>query len=148
MGGRVVSPAVAFFVAVTLAVSAVCIAVRVAAWWRARAACNRAAWYAAQAAAERNPGRRAAWRLLARLDAEVEQPARRRLAVAVFPRPALVFADTPRPDCEACHGVGGWDAGDMDAVCPCWDPAREVRLVPLPLWLGRRMWHDAGRAER
>jgi hypothetical protein len=134
------SPAVAFFVAVTLAVSAVCIAVRVAAFWRARAARNRAAWYEQRAAAERDPGRRAAWRLLALLDDEVEQPQqRRRLAVAVFPLPAVVLAEHPRPECPACHGAGGWDAGEMEAVCPCWDPEREVRLLPLPLWVGRRM---------
>lgn len=143
------SPAVALFVAVTLGVSAVCIAVRVAAFWRGRAARNRQLWYEAQVAAERDPGRRAAWRLLARLDDEVEQPQQhRRLGVAVFPLPAVVLAEHPRGDCEACHGVGGWDEGEMEAVCPCWDPAREVRLLPLPLWLGRRMWHDAGRAER
>jgi hypothetical protein len=142
------SPAVAAFVAVVLGISAVCIGIRITAAWRSRAARHRAVWYEAQAAAERDPGRRAAWRLLARLDDEVEQRPRRRLAVVVFPLPALVVADTPRPECPACHGAGGWDEGDMEAICPCWDPERERRLLRLPLWFGRRMWLTDRRAER
>lgn len=143
------TPAIAVFVAITLTISAACIGVRVRVFWRNRAARNRQIWYAAKAAAEHDPGRRAAWQILARLDADAEHTGPRlRLAVAVFPRPALLLAAVPRPDCGDCHGEGGWaedyghpETGEWDGeqhvVCACWDPGRSRTLLPLPLWVGR-----------
>ncbi|SOE69551.1 hypothetical protein SAMN05446589_3549 [Streptomyces sp. OV198] len=74
-----------------------------------------------------------------------------------WPRPALILTDTPRPDCRACEGDGGFphDYGDYETgeyagtdwePCTCWHEHRRWVLLPLPRlprWPRRR--HDTGR---
>ncbi|MBP5938556.1 hypothetical protein [Streptomyces acidiscabies] len=73
---------------------------------------------------------------------------RLRLKVIVCPRRELALTDTPRPDCDNCHGRGGTvhDYGDYDTgefagtdyePCDCWTAWR-LPLLPLPSWLRRR----------
>jgi hypothetical protein len=67
---------------------------------------------------------------------------RLRLTVAVWPRRGLELADTPRPDCLRCRGVGGWEehypaaggeyGGTDEVLCVCWDPGRRWLVLPLP----------------
>ncbi|MHC0431492.1 hypothetical protein ACX6XY_15040 [Streptomyces sp. O3] len=68
---------------------------------------------------------------------------RLRIQRATWPRPALILTDTPRPDCAACEGVGGFeqDYGDYETgeyagtdwwPCSCWNENRRWLLLPLP----------------
>ncbi|MBQ0882235.1 hypothetical protein [Streptomyces sp. RT42] len=75
---------------------------------------------------------------------------RLRIKVTHCPRRALALADTPRPDCPDCQGVGGiaHDYGDHNGEyagtdwepCSCWSQWAVI-LLPLPhrpRWLWRR----------
>ncbi|MEU7020953.1 hypothetical protein ABZ990_09915 [Streptomyces sp. NPDC046203] len=63
-----------------------------------------------------------------------------------WPRPAVILADTPRPDCPDCQGYGGHTrrfgdpygdgfseyGGPVWESCPCWDENRRWTVLPLP----------------
>ncbi|WKK27338.1 hypothetical protein QZH56_03380 [Streptomyces olivoreticuli] len=68
---------------------------------------------------------------------------RLRIQRAIWPRPALILTDTPRPDCRICEGVGGieYDYGHPETgeyagtdwePCSCWNETRRWLLLPLP----------------
>ncbi|MGW2186594.1 hypothetical protein [Streptomyces sp. NPDC001719] len=65
---------------------------------------------------------------------------RLRIQRAVWPRPALILTDTPRPDCRICDGGTGHDYGDENGEyagtdwepCTCWNENRRWLLLPLP----------------
>lgn len=70
---------------------------------------------------------------------------RLRLAYVTWPRPRVVLADTPRPDCPDCLGEGGWydgqpadpDDAPYEVTCDCWGSRRT--LFPVPRVLARRL---------
>ncbi|MDF3288491.1 hypothetical protein [Streptomyces silvisoli] len=78
---------------------------------------------------------------------------RLRVQRTIWPRPALVLTDTPRPDCRECHRQGGTehDYGDPETgEYAGWTHWRCV-LLPLPRlprWLrrgdGRDPWATGG----
>ncbi|MDN3293512.1 hypothetical protein QWM81_05545 [Streptomyces ficellus] len=68
---------------------------------------------------------------------------RLRIRHVIWPRRALILADTPRPDCWACGGEGGHnrdyghpETGEYEGTnwepCPCWDEQRRWTVLPLP----------------
>ncbi|MBY8888037.1 hypothetical protein K7472_24815 [Streptomyces sp. PTM05] len=68
---------------------------------------------------------------------------RLRIQRAVWPRPALILTDTPRPGCPQCDGDGGieWPYGDYETgeyagsewePCGCWNERLRWTLMPLP----------------
>lgn len=76
---------------------------------------------------------------------------RLRIQRTTWPRHALVFTDTPRPDCSQCEGDGGTardyghpETGEYDGTdwepCTCWDVNRRWVVLPLPRprWWRRR----------
>ncbi|MFD8222657.1 hypothetical protein ACFV16_00565 [Streptomyces massasporeus] len=79
---------------------------------------------------------------------------RLRIQRATWPRNALILADTPRPDCPDCDGVGGTEHhyGDHETgeyAGTDWEPCHcstdwRILLLPmphLPRWLRRRTNH-------
>ncbi|MER5350687.1 hypothetical protein ABT093_10180 [Kitasatospora sp. NPDC002551] len=76
--------------------------------------------------------------------------ARLRLRFNPWPAPVIELADTPDPGCSDCDGHGGWPEDYADAHgeyggtnwwhCPCWDPDRVRRLLPVPRWLAHLLF--------
>lgn len=72
---------------------------------------------------------------------------RLRLRIHTYPRPAIVLANSPHPNCPDCKGDGGWTfdyagpdgeyGGTDEEACGCWEPDFRRTVLPIP----RRLYY-------